>query len=204
MTDNLEKPRLETDIMFIFRCVKIPEKRKETICCPHQVQTGQVFRGSRVKGVVEGIEGKKGRMKEVDPKSREFYFSSTGYHCKDDLWRLLPALLAKIPTIWSEYLSLFSKSIIQATQLIQRCIKTQRCSCWFQGKEWRLPHPVPDVQQQNCLADALHSPGHWGGLLKHHSLSQEGGLPLSQLILIIHDLGFAFLISCTPDLTLST
>lgn len=49
--------------MFIFRDVKIPEKGKEIICCPHQVQTGQVFMdggggggvGVVVKGVVKGI-----------------------------------------------------------------------------------------------------------------------------------------------------
>lgn len=48
------------------------------------------------------------------------------------------------------------------------------------------------------------SPGHWGELPKHYSLSQKASLPLAQLILIFCDLGLAFLLSHTHGLTLST
>lgn len=56
---NLEKWRLETDIMFnlckIMSYVKIPEKSREIIFCSHQEQTGEAFMSSGVKGVVEGV-----------------------------------------------------------------------------------------------------------------------------------------------------
>lgn len=45
---------------------------------------------------------------------------------------------------------------------------------------------------------------HRGELSKHYSLSQKASLPLTQLILIFHDLGLGFLLSHTPNLTLST
>lgn len=85
-----------------------------------------------------------------------------------------------------------------------RCIKTQRCTCWLQRKEWIFPHLIPNVQQQNGLADEFHSLSHREGLPKHYSFSQEGSFPLSPLILTIQDLLFASLGSRTLDLTLST